>query len=313
MQGVWFIAAVVLVLAAPFLGPELPGSGGAFVLWQLRVPRVLAGVLVGMTLAVVGAAYQVLFANPLATPSTVGTTAGATLGVLAMLVVARVTDPSLVVVAAFLGAILASAMVAFVSVRGHMNMQDILLAGIAVSMAAAALSTGLRYSADPGETYAAVQWSLGHLAQVGYDRVLSLLPFTAATVGGTLWLARGLATLVRGEDVAFAQGVPVRRLRTLTLVLGALGVAATVAWCGPIAFVGLVVPHLVRRTLGSQPRRLLGGSVILGPAVLVASDTVARLAWPGRELPVGVVTAAIGAPALVWLITRSRSGPSPSS
>lgn len=249
-----------------------------------------------MNLGLVGAAYQVLFANPLATPSTVGTTAGATLGVLTMLVVFEFAHPSLLVAAGFVGALPASAAVAFVSVRGRMQMQDILLCGIAVSMAAAALSTGLRYSADPGATYAAVQWSLGHLAQVGYREVVALVPFTMVTVGGLLMMARGLAALVRGEDVAFSQGVPVLRLRTLTLVLGALGVAATVAWCGPIAFVGLVVPHLVRRTIGSELRRLLFGSVVLGPAVLVASDTVARVVWPGRELPVGVVTAAIGAP-----------------
>jgi ABC-type Fe3+-siderophore transport system permease subunit len=306
-------AVVLLVLAgAAFVGPALEGEQGAFIFWQLRVPRVLAGLLVGGTLSLVGAVFQALFANPLATPSTVGTTAGATLGALAVLaldIVPRGAASGLPIVtlAAFAGALGASLIVAGAAASGRARIHEVLLAGIAVTLATSALSTGLQYTADMRALFAAAQWSLGHLPQVGYHGAFVVAPFVIVSAIVLLSQTRALQALAIDEELAQAQGVDVRRVRVLALVTGSLGVAACVAWCGPIAFVGLIVPHLVRLCLGGAQRIVLPMSLVAGAGFLVACDTLGRFVLPDRELPVGVVTAALGAPALVLLIARRRS------
>ena len=300
---------VLLILAAVLLGPRLDGAQGQFIVWQLRVPRVLVGMLVGATLGLVGAVFQALFQNPLATSDTVGTTAGATVGALFALALESsrtVQGLPLVTVCAFLGALAGSLLVAsFASTRGA-HSSDVLLAGIAVTLATSALASGIQYVSDSRALFAATQWSLGQLPQVGYRGVLLLAPLCALSCALLLLLTRPLQAFALGEDLAHSQGVNVPRLRLLALSLGSLGVAACVAWCGPIAFVGLIVPHLVRRLLGSGYRVLLPMSLCVGGALLVTCDTFARLIVPGRELPVGIVTAALGAPTLVLLVARGR-------
>lgn len=302
------VLSLAVLMLAPLSGPELSASTGEFVLWQLRVPRMLAGALVGAMLALAGAVFQAVFANPLATPSTVGTTAGATVGALIGLVlrvpVAADLGLPLVTLTSFFGALGASLLVAALAASGRLRISDVLLAGIAVSLAASALTTALQYTADMRALFASTQWSLGHLPQLGYEGIALMTPFVAVSVLGLLSLTRPLQALAISEQLAHAQGVDVARTRLLALTLGSLGVAACVSWCGPIAFVGLIVPHLVRLSAGASLRRLLPLSTCVGAAFLVACDTLARVAVPGHELPVGVVTAALGAPALIVLIAR---------
>jgi ABC-type Fe3+-siderophore transport system permease subunit len=301
--------SIALLLAAVLVGPELTGAEGQFIVWQLRVPRVLVGMLVGATLALVGAVFQALFQNPLATSDTVGTTAGATVGALFALALdsARtVQGLPLVTVCAFAGALGASMLVASFASSRQAHSSDVLLAGIAVTLATSAAASGIQYISDSRALFAATQWSLGQLPQVGYRGVWLLVPpcFISCTL--LLLLTRPLQAFALGEELAHSQGVNVPRLRLFVLGLGSLGVAACVAWCGPIAFIGLIVPHLVRRLLGSGYRVLLPMSVCVGAAALVSCDLFARLLVPGRELPVGIVTAALGAPALVALVARGR-------
>ena len=254
-----------------------------------------------------GAVYQALFSNPLAAPTTVGTTAGAVLGaVVAFVLGARqlVWGFPLVAGAAFAGALGVSLLVAAAAARRQVRINDIVLAGLAVSLAAGALSTGLQQSADSATLAATVQWSLGHLPQVGYRAVVFLFPVAVLACAGLLALVRPLETLVWGEDHAQAQGVDVRRLRVGAIGLGALGVSACVAWCGPIAFVEIIVPHLVRLALGSSRRVVLPASVVAGAAFLAACDVAARTVLAGREVPVGMITAALGAPMLIFLLAR---------
>jgi iron complex transport system permease protein len=305
--GVVVLSLALLALAV-LVGPTLEGTRGDFILWELRVPRVAVGALVGGTLALVGTAFQTLFANPLATESTVGTTAGATLGALCALALDVPASGSFMVLfgAAFAGALLASFVVALVAASGRARVADVLLAGIAVSVATGALSMGLQYVADSRALVAAARWSLGQLPQVGYSGILVLLPVVVPVWLGLLALSRALQTYSFGEELAHARGVDVPRLRALVLGLGSLAVAGAVAWCGPIAFVGLLVPHLVRLAVGSSLRRLLPLSLFAGAGFLVACDTVARSLVAGRELPVGVVTATLGAPGLVLLLLRAR-------
>lgn len=302
-------ASLLACAVAPWLGPSLPEDGGGFILWQLRVPRVLVAMIVGGTLSLVGAATQTIFANPLAAPSTVGTTAGATLGALVALVFGgsgQVSGLPVVTLAAFAGALAVSLTVAAIAARGRARVEDVLLAGIALSLAAGALASGLQFTADTASLARSVRWSLGHLAQVGYRGTVVLTAFALPSAVVLLAQSRALEALVGGERRAHSQGVDVPRLRVTVIAAGALGVAACVAWCGPIAFVGLIVPHLARLALGSSRRVMLPASLVLGAGFLVACDLLARLALPGRELPVGVVTATLGAPALAWLIAARR-------
>ncbi len=302
------ILSLALLAVAVLVGPSLEGARGEFILWELRVPRVAVGALIGGTLALVGTAFQTLFANPLATESTVGTTAGATLGALAALALDVPASGSFSVLfgAAFAGALLASLFVALVAASGRARIADVLLAGIAVSVATGALSMGLQYVSDSRALVTAARWSLGQLPQVGYSGVVVLLPVLLPVWLGLLALSRTLHTYSFGEELAHARGVDVPRLRLFVLGLGSLAVAGAVAWCGPIAFVGLLVPHLVRLAVGSSLRRLLPLSLFAGAGFLVACDTLARSLVPGRELPVGVVTATLGAPGLVLLLLRAR-------
>ena len=303
------LGALVLLAICPFIGPGLDGDQGSFILWQLRVPRTLMGAMVGATLGLAGAVYQTLFSNPLATPSTVGTTAGAALGALIAIIVLGPTSSGLPVVAgaAFLGAIMVTLFIASIAASGRARVNDVLLAGIAITLAAGALSTGLQLRADMAATFRAVQWSLGNLSEVGYGGVLVLAPFVLLSCGVLLSQIRAMEALVAGETRAHSQGVSVTRVRTLGLGAGALGVGACVAWCGPIAFVGLIVPHLVRLTVGASRRVLLPMSTLLGASFLTLCDAIGRVALSGHELPAGVVTAVIGAPLLVWLVARQRS------
>jgi len=304
------VVALGIGAGALFIGPVLEGERAAFVLLELRLPRVLAGALVGATLSLVGAVFQGLFHNALASESTIGTTAGATLGALVALsfnVAGRLEGLPIVVLAAFSGALLASLIVAAAAQSLRARTDDVLLAGIAVTLASSAISSGLQYSSDAPKLFAAAQWSLGHLPQVGYGGVLVLLPFVVPCAGLLLLLTRGLQAIAIGEETAHSQGVDVRRLRTFALALGSLGVAACVAWCGPIAFVGLVVPHLIRGLVGPLLRNVLPLSLIGGAGFLMGCDALARLVLPGQELPVGVVTAALGAPALVLILIQRRA------
>src|SRR5690606_1745205 len=271
--------------------------------------RMLAGVVVGSSFGLVGAAFQALFQNDLATPSTIGTSAGATLGALSALVFDLGNGLGVLPVTtlfAFAGALAASFAVTLVAVRGHASISDVLLAGIAITLASAALSQGVQALADMRALFAATQWALGQLPQLGFDGVLLLAPFVAVSSALVLTQTRPLQVLALGEELAHAQGVAVTRVRVLVLVGGSLGVAACVAWCGPIAFVGLIVPHLVRRTTGPALRTLLPMSMLAGAGFLVLCDTLARVAWAERELPVGVITASLGAPALFLLVLRRR-------
>lgn len=292
------------------LGPHTSASVADFVVWQLRVPRVIAGLLVGASLGLSGAVTQALFRNPLATPSTTGTLAGATLGALLALAFNAGSAPlgmPAVTVCAFLGAIITSAIVLAACVSGRLRTQDVLLIGIAVTLAASSAATVVEDMADTPALVAASRWSLGHLSQIGYDRIRIAAPLLVACWLVQLSQVRALQTLVLGEDIAHSRGLNVRRARIVSLATCSLAVAVAVAWCGPIAFVGLIVPALVRLAFGAHQRVVLPGSLITGAAFLSLCDALGRLMSSRHEVPVGVVTAAVGAPALVALIAmRSR-------
>jgi len=300
--------AMVVVWLGPvlgLLGPHLDQNVGSFVFWQLRMPRVMAGLLVGASLGLAGAVTQALFRNPLATPSTTGTLAGATLGALLALVVGadnHAPGTPVVALCAFVGALVASAFVFAAAGNHRLRTPDILLVGIAVTLAATSLATVVEDRANSPALVAASRWSLGHLAQVGFDQIRLASPILLACWVILLLQMRPLQLLVLGEDLAHSRGVNVRRARLMSIGACSLLVATVVAWCGPIAFVGLIVPAIVRLALGANQRTVLVGSLLTGAALLSLCDAVGRLISSQHELPVGVVTAALGAPVLVALI-----------
>lgn len=301
------LACLLVICVAPWMGAPIHAEHGDFILMELRVPRVLLGVIVGAMLGLTGAVYQAVFDNPLATPSTVGTTAGASLGALSVLVLLPGSSSlPMVSIAAFAGALVVTFAIAAIAASGRARINDVLLAGIAISLAAGAITTGLQFQADIAATFEAVRWSLGQLTQVGYSGVELLAPVAVVCIAVLLSQTRALESMIGGEERAHAQGVNVRRTRTIALATGALGVGACVAWCGPIAFVGLIVPHLVRLGIGATRRILFPMSALVGAAFLVLCDGIARVMMPNHDLPVGVVTAMLGAPLLVWLVTRRR-------
>lgn len=301
-------ASALALAVSPWLGPGLAGEQAGFILWTLRLPRVVLGALVGSALALTGAAFQVVLENPLATPSTVGTTAGASLGALAVIVLwpHLALGSAGLAAGAFVGAVGVSLGIAALATSRHLRTEDLLLAGIAISVGAGAATTGLQLQADAAATLASVRWALGTVATVGHAKSLRLAPLLAVGAVALLSQLRALQAMTAGADRARSQGVDVVRTRTLVLTAGSLLVAGCVATTGPIAFVGLVIPHLVRLAVGGGPRRVLPLSLAVGAGFLPLADGLARVVVPGRELPVGVLTAVLGGPALLALLLRRR-------
>lgn len=304
---VWGLVTFLVGIASAWIGPALSGELGNEILWDLRVPRALAGMILGAVLAGAGAVLQTLLQNPLATPGTVGTTAGASLGVMVALLlgaeVAWIGIP-LLPLAAFIGAMLVTSVVVLVAARHRTRTEDVLLAGIALTLMTGAISSALRLGFDQVMALDALRWSLGSLTMIGFDRLGLAIPFLLMSLIGMLTLLRPLDVLVSGSDRARTRGVNVPRIRTLGVGLSSLGVAAGVALAGPIGFVGLVCPHIMRLLGGGQPRFLVPASMLLGLGFLPLCDSLGRVMLDQREVPVGVITAAIGAPMLFILVLR---------
>jgi len=274
------------------------------VLWELRAPRVALGALVGGTLAVAGGAYQAVFRNPLADPYLLGAAAGAGLGATAAIVYAgSVPLP----IAAFAGATaaVAGAYALGRSVGGR-DTATLILAGVAMAAFLTALQTLLLQS-DTDNVRAVYTWLLGRLSAAGWSDVLLVLPYSAASIAVVLAHRRVLDVLRVGDEEALALGVPVGRVRLLVVGAATLGTASAVAVSGLIGFVGIVVPHAVRLLAGSSYRAVLPLSVLFGAAFLVLADVAARTALAPAELPIGVVTACIGAPFFVVVLRSTRA------
>ena len=282
----------------------------ATILWQLRVPRVVLGALVGATLAICGAAYQGVFRNPLADPYLLGAAGGAGLGAtIAIAYGPRVTSSPIGVLplAAFTGALVAVAAAYALgrSAGGGRTATTLILAGVAVASFVTALQTFVQQgnSDTLREVYA---WILGRLSTAGWTDVMLLLPYAVLSSAAILVHRRLLDVLRVGEEEAEALGVEVRRVRLLVVVAASLGTAAAVAVSGLIAFVGIIVPHAVRLTAGASYRLVLPLSVLFGGAFLVLADLAARQVAAPSEVPIGVVTAFFGAPFFGVVLWTSR-------
>jgi len=281
-----------------------PAGETARLVASLRVPRVALSALVGCCLAVAGAALQALLKNPLADPFLLGTSGGAAAGA-AFAAVAGLS-PLVSPAAAFAGAVASSVAVAALARRGgRLDLQRLLLAGLIANAFFSAVLLAV-FSVASGQTARTMLfWMMGSLADATPGKVLALAPYAAAGFAVLLAFAGRLNLFAVGEENAAALGVDVESSKRIVFLASSLLTGAAVAFAGIIGFVGLLVPHAARAAVGNDQRVLLPVSAIAGAALLVAADAVSRSAFAPAELPVGAVTAAIGAPVFAWLLLRN--------
>lgn len=288
---------------------------GAIIIYDIRLPRVALGALVGAALAVTGAVMQGLFRNPLADPGVVGVSAGAVLGAVSIIVLGDTLLAPLITalgihalpLAAFAGALATTVTLHRIATRrGRTSVATMLLAGIAIAAMAAAFSGLLIYMADDRQLRELTFWSLGSLAGATWTKLGAIAPIVLAALCAAPFLARGLNALALGEAAAGHLGVPVQRFKNVAIVAVAAATGAVVAVSGGIGFIGIVAPHLLRLLIGPDHRYLLPASALLGAVLLLLADVAARTVVAPAELPIGILTAAVGAPFFLWALLRNR-------
>lgn len=289
------------------IGDGLP-EAEQHVVTGLRVPRTAAALVVGAALAAAGALMQSLTRNPLAEPGLLGVSSGAAFAVAIALTAFGITAPTGYVWFALAGAFLATVAVALIGGMGSGGIDPVklVLAGVALSAVLSGILGALRVS-DP-QTFNALQvWEAGILSGRGLDVTLSVLPLVGIALLGALALGPSLNALAMGEEMAASLGSSVRRTRVLSILAVTVLAGGATAIAGPIAFIGLMVPHAARWFAGADQRWVILLSIVFGPSLMLAADVLARLVvWPG-EMPVGLVSALLGAPVLVLLIRRRKA------
>lgn len=298
-------ASDVLAACLGWLGLAPTVHGGAQVVMELRLPRIVGAVLVGAALSVSGAAYQVMFRNPMVSPTILGVSAGAAFGAAIAILLSL---PVLVVhLTTFGGGLLAVAITYVVGVkfcRGGNTTLAIILSGIIVSTLFTSLLSMIKYVADPYDKLPIiVYWLMGSLASITRDNLILPLLLMATAFLPLYFLRWKINLLSFGDEEAKSLGIPVERLRLTVIICATLMTAAAVSISGIIGLVGLVVPHLVRFIVGPDFRFLLPGSALMGGLFLLASDNLARTLWT-MEIPLGILTSLFGVPFFLYLLIK---------
>jgi iron complex transport system permease protein len=318
--GLLFLAVAVLT---PWIGAEtlnpadvwayLQGESGADgdIFWLQRLPRVILALFAGGTLALVGASFQVLFRNPLVEPYTLGMSGGAALGAFL-----AISLPALwigwgpfssIQILALLGASGSLALIYALSRRPQgMSVYTLLLAGVTISIICGGTILFLSYLASPHVLVLYHRWMMGGIDVVGYKDFLSLSPFLIPGLFLLFYHANALNQISLGEEMALGYGVAVKQVQRHVFTGGGLATAAVVSFVGPIGFIGLIIPHAVRRLSGFDQRTVLPCSFLLGGAALALCDAIARTILSPTELPVGIITAILGGPLFIYLLVTLR-------
>jgi iron complex transport system permease protein len=319
--GVLLVLVVVVLATAPFVGMESVPLGALWsqgdeakldILWKIRLPRVAMAFLAGSALAASGMAFQAIFRNPLATPFTLGVSSGASLGAAVGIhlgVAFQLLGIPALTWFAFCGALVAIGLVyGLTRTRRGFSTATMLLAGVAVSFFFSSLILFLQYLSDFTRTFRMLRWVMGGMEQVvGFDEVFNVLPFVASGILVLFYLTHELNLITTGDELAAARGVNVNRMKLMVFLASSLMVGAVVAICGPIGFVGLMVPHICRLLIGADHRWLTPATLLFGGAFLVLCDTLARTAIAPTELPVGIITSLLGGPFFLWLLLTRTS------
>ena len=291
------------------------GPRDLLIVKDIRLPRIIIGVLVGASLAVSGTALQGLFRNPLADPGVIGVSAGASLGAVTVIVLGRtvfsgyysVAGSYALPVAAFVGALGVTFLLYAISTRqGRTSVTTMILAGIALGALAFSLTGLLIFVADEAQLRELTFWQLGSLAGSSWQKIVVAGPIMLAALILLPRYARGLNAIMLGEAVAKHVGVPIQQLKYAIIILVAASTGAAVSISGGIAFVGIVVPHLLRMAIGPDNKYLLIASGLLGAIVLLLADAIARTIVAPAEMPIGIITAMLGAPVFLWMLLRQR-------
>ncbi|GGN90122.1 FecCD family ABC transporter permease [Nocardia rhizosphaerihabitans] len=330
------VALVVTLLVAAGLGPVAvpPGTVARIIghhtighpvtadwtaaqdsiVWLVRVPRVLLGALVGAALAITGAVLQTVVRNVLADPHILGVTSGASTGAAVYLLfgITAATTATALAASAFAGALAATALLFVIArINGQLTSLRLLLGGVTIGYIFSAATSFLIFASDrPEGARTVLFWLLGSLAPAAWSSVATTVAVVATSTVAVLLMAPRLDALAAGDDTARTLGVAPNRIRLWALLIVALAVGAVVAVAGAIGFVGLIVPHVARLCGGGTHRQLVVVSGLLGALFLVVADVAARTVFAPRELPIGIVTAAVGAPLLLVLIRRFHTAAS---
>jgi iron complex transport system permease protein len=317
------LVALIACVAAPLFGSthislmraldrSIPFADNvdAQILFVARLPRTLAGALVGASLAASGVVLQALLRNPLASPFTLGVSAGAALGamlaltLLTPMMTAGVSAVPLASFAGALGALLVNYGLARVRQKG-MSTDVLLLAGVTLNAFFSALILFVQFLGDYTQALRTMRWLMGDLDVSSYGPILVALPVLLLAFGAFFWLMRTLNLLALGPEAAMTRGVNVHASQRLAFFASSIATGAAVSLGGPVGFIGIVVPHLVRLLVGADHRLVVPASALFGAAFLIACDVIARTALAPLELPVGIVTAVIGGPFFLWLLLKN--------
>jgi iron complex transport system permease protein len=286
------------------LGLPTGNEDYSFIVNTLRLPRMLVAALVGLGLGISGTIMQGLTRNPLADPGILGISAGAGLVAATLIIVVRDVPPGVIPVAAFGGALLVAALIYLLAWRGGDSPIRLILVGVGLAAICGAATTLMITFGDAYDVQRALIWMTGSVYGRSWKEFWPLLPWIVVFVPLALLLARDLNALNLGEDVARGLGSPVVRRRGLLLVTAVALAAATVSAAGTVGFVGLMAPHITRRLVGPDHSGVLPTSGVIGALIVVASDLVGRTLFAPLELPVGLITAAVGAPFFIALLMK---------
>lgn len=320
LNGLLLLLLLGTVLVAGFFG-TVQLSAGQFIagllgqadtatniiVRELRLPRIVLGLLCGATLGYAGALLQGLLRNPLADPGVIGVSASASLGaVITIYLGAAAVGSFAVPVGAIAGALVATVLLVMISLRDT-SVLTLILAGVGISsLAAAGIALVMNFAPHPMTLQEMILWMMGSLENRSYHDILLAAPFMAAGALCVMGAGQGLNALSLGEDTARTLGIDLKLLRLRIVAGTALAVGATVAVAGAIGFIGLVVPHFARALVGFEPRRLLLPSALMGAAVLLLADIVTRLPVGYGQLRLGVVMGVIGAPVFLYIVFKTR-------
>ena len=299
------IARILTLLSSP-----AQPTADYLVVWQIRLPRIVLGLMVGAVLAMSGAVMQGLFRNPLADPGLIGVSSGALLAAACVIVLGgpAFLGPYALPLSAFAGSLVITMVIWRIGTRaGVTSVATVLLAGIAINAIAGAANGLLHYISDDDELRELTFWTMGSLSGAGWTEISVSFIFMLIPLLALPLLAPGLNLLSLGENAARHGGLNVEWLKRAAVVLVALGIGAAVSLSGLIGFIGLVVPHLLRLIIGPDHRWLLPASGLLGAGLLVGADLVARTLIPPEEIPIGLLTTAMGGPVFLWLLLRRNA------
>lgn len=318
----WVILILIGSLLSLLLAPTIGGTDvplqtlwnassdetSRMIFWDIRLPRAVLAWVAGAGLAVAGMAFQAMFRNALATPFTLGVSSGASMGAtlgIRLGLSFSLLGLSATSLCAMLGALLAISLVYGLTRLNHtFSNAAMLLAGVAVNFFFSSIILLIQYTSNYYDTFRILRWLMGGLQLIGFDSTVQVLIFVAIGVLVLAYFIHELNLLTLGSELAMSRGLHVQRLKTILFLTVSIMVGAVVAVCGPIGFIGLMVPHICRLIIGSDHRHLLPAVAFFGGGFLVVCDTLARTIFFPTELPVGIITSFLGGPFFLWLLLR---------